>query len=613
MAAENLDPITQQVIDALQRDELSGDELIQLQENLAQLGHFSSNTFPSFGPKTGEAVISFLNDNSELTYLVNDSVTNRLNALGYRDEVSTLMFGSASHAPEEYLLPIYNQINSILSYSDRMQSADIRQLTTDISRLGIGSGDISSRMTSQVAQDITQYLSHNPAAFDIVSTRTLQTLIRNDQHSELKVFAEQNPEIVNRAIQETLEEIDGNYQTTPWQNMIRLQTLLAVGDYNDPSNIDGNIGSQTRGAIERYSENNPDAVIPEEKAPEVQRPVFDLGGQPGPYTTTVDGDNGYGVPNVAIERAWSDITDRDVNSNLPVVPSGRPLIVIDLGHGVDLIGNNRLDQGAVSRLGLSETDFIDHIAHDLAKSLYEEGFDVAFTRNPDEQLRIDMDDGITSNRRLDLRARPEFAHNLAEQLGATNVTFISLHANSAPTSINNGAEIYVQQNTVGEIYADASGDLATSIAGSYRIDYDTPTDVVPASFTVLRNFERDVPWQHRDTFSASLVEFGYLSNPGDTLDLLSIMADPEQAVNDLTQGITRHIYNKDPSFDPTDPSLSIRNINQEDARLHTPFTTAALHQQDIQPTAGQQDTVQTGIENDGVDDPDKNGNEIFRP
>lgn len=606
MAGIDIDPIVEEIITALEQNELSGDQLVALQENLAQLNYFDANPYPNMGPKTAQSVIDFLNDHKELTYRVSDATFKQINAHGLSSQVTELIRESAAYTPPEQLLPLYHQVNEIIGYTGTLQSEDIVQLKTNLTRIGLDCGDINGRMNSDTAASITQYLTHNPAAFEITSAKTLQTMIQNGQLDELQIFAQNNPDIVNDAIQKTLTEIDGYYESAPWQDIAALQTLLAVGGYGSGVNIDSNFGSQTRASINLFKEANPDAVIPEEKAPEVQAPLFDLGDEPGPYTITTTGTNGFGVQNIAIERAWAKITGDEVESNEQVRPSGRPLIIIDLGHGADLRGNDKIDQGAVSRFGLSETDFVDQIVPELAKSLHEQGFDVAFTRNPGEQLRIEGDYSKT------LTSRPDFAHNLAEELGATNVTFLSLHANAATSTRNNGAEIYVQQNQLGEPTSQVSADLAYSIAGTYSIDFDTPTIVEEANFSVLRNFEEDVPREHAATYSASLVEFGYLSNPSDSGDMITMMLDPEQAVLQLTQGIARHIQHKDPSLELGGTDSDIQDPKQQDPTIYTPFTNASIGQAPaihVQEHNSGNETPADNFENNS----DKNDFDQYRP
>jgi N-acetylmuramoyl-L-alanine amidase len=106
-------------------------------------------------------------------------------------------------------------------------------------------------------------------------------------------------------------------------------------------------------------------------------------------------------------------------------PAGRPLVVIDAGHG----GH---DPGTISpHTGKYEKDIVLSVAKRIRDSLVASGrVRVALTRDDD--------------RFLVLRERTAIARNLGAQL------FISIHADSAPSDSASGASIY----TLSEVASD---------------------------------------------------------------------------------------------------------------------------------------------------------------
>lgn len=111
-------------------------------------------------------------------------------------------------------------------------------------------------------------------------------------------------------------------------------------------------------------------------------------------------------------------------------PAGRPLVVIDAGHG----GH---DPGAVSpATGKREKDLTLAVAQAIKAELIRSGrVRVALTREDDRFLILDERSGI--------------AHGIKADL------FISIHADSAPADTANGATIY----TLSEIASDREAQL----------------------------------------------------------------------------------------------------------------------------------------------------------
>ena len=196
---------------------------------------------------------------------------------------------------------------------------------------------------------------------------------------------------------------------------------------------------------------------------------------------------------------------------------GRPIVVIDAGHGGS-------DPGAGSLTGaVNEKDLALDVARDLRDLLVERGrVRVAMTRNEDQYLGLDQ--------------RAAVARRLNAAL------FVSLHMDSAPNPLARGATVYslsdvasdaesarlaAQENhgaeqghgddsNVGSILADlamraqmtASADLASRLVAKSSGRFELrPQPHRFAAFHVLRR--ADAP--------AVLFEAGYLSNAEDEL------------------------------------------------------------------------------------------------
>ena len=135
-------------------------------------------------------------------------------------------------------------------------------------------------------------------------------------------------------------------------------------------------------------------------------------------------------------------------------PAGRPLVVLDPGHG----GSNPGAQGAVP--ALHEKQLTLALAKQVAARLREHGIAVQLTRDDD--------------RTLTLRQRVARADALAADL------FVSIHANASPTRTQRGYETYVLTTKGVDIDGRA-----------LRADVPTPRpDVAPDIALVLDDVER---------------------------------------------------------------------------------------------------------------------------
>ncbi len=155
---------------------------------------------------------------------------------------------------------------------------------------------------------------------------------------------------------------------------------------------------------------------------------------------------------------------------------GRPLTMIDAGHGGDELG--------VAIEGLEEKEVVLSIAFVVASEFVDAGHDVRFTRTGDYAVWWD------ERRRA------------AEEVGAS--LLLMLHTNGNDDSSVNGAEVYA--------YAEepASRDAAAHIARALR---HTGLQVVEEP--------RDWPFLQSPDVATVMLELAHLTNPTDRRLLLS--------------------------------------------------------------------------------------------
>ncbi len=117
-------------------------------------------------------------------------------------------------------------------------------------------------------------------------------------------------------------------------------------------------------------------------------------------------------------------------------PSGRPVIVLDPGHG-------GIDSGATGHMGTLEKAVVLDFASVLKRKLEEDGlYDVHLTRTDDTFIS--------------LRKRVEIARSLGARL------FISIHADSAPQSYVRGATVYTLSERASDKVAAALAERENS-------------------------------------------------------------------------------------------------------------------------------------------------------
>lgn len=204
------------------------------------------------------------------------------------------------------------------------------------------------------------------------------------------------------------------------------------------------------------------------------------------------------------------------------VPEGRPLVVLDPGHG-------GIDNGASAPNGVHEKNITLTFALQLQKVLVDSGrFDVALTREDDTYL--------TLNERVDLARR-----NRAN-------LFISLHADSFQDTAIRGASVYTRDENATDILDKvlADGENRYDIVAGFAVPQSPPEvmdilvdlmrrEMRKSSFlaaeALIHQLEPSVamrrfPLRQADFFvlqapdvPSLLVELGFLSNGGDIANL----------------------------------------------------------------------------------------------
>lgn len=182
---------------------------------------------------------------------------------------------------------------------------------------------------------------------------------------------------------------------------------------------------------------------------------------------------------------------------VPRVPTGRLLVVIDPGHGGP-------DPGAVGIGGLKETDIVLDIGRQVTAFLQQQGVSVLITRNGEYDL--------------DLEPRVQ----MAEQAGAT--VFVSIHANSIDLSRPdvNGLETY---------YYQSGKELAQTIHQSILQATGIPDrGVRTARFYVVR----------KTSMPSVLVEVGFVTGQADAARL-SNSSYRTQMASAIARGILQYL------------------------------------------------------------------------
>lgn len=232
---------------------------------------------------------------------------------------------------------------------------------------------------------------------------------------------------------------------------------------------------------------------------------------------------------------------------VPSKPAGKPVIVLDPGHG-------GVDPGTIGLSGVKEKDITLAVARELRTALEATGkYTVILTR--------DGDTFVALNQRV------------AKSEAAAASLFISLHADSIATSQITGASVYTLSKKASDAAADAlaARENRADAAGGLPIG-DQPTDVAAilisllqgetmkfsASFASLLVPELSKSWHvlptaHRfagfavlkaPEVPSVLIELGYLSNSTDERALTR--ADGRKPVIDAIARAVKQFFDQHP-------------------------------------------------------------------
>lgn len=227
-------------------------------------------------------------------------------------------------------------------------------------------------------------------------------------------------------------------------------------------------------------------------------------------------------PDGAATAPVPEPADAGAASDAPQIATGRPLVVLDPGHG-------GFDSGAEAANGLQEKNIVLAFTLKLQELLVSSGrFDVALTRQDDTYLTLDERVALARQNKADL--------------------FISLHADAFEQEDIRGASVYTRDEQATDILAKVLADTenkADIVAGlappeakpvvvdilvdlmrreMRRQSFIAGTAIVDALKTkvAMRRF----PVRQADFFvlqapdvPSVLIELGYMSNDGDISNL----------------------------------------------------------------------------------------------
>ena len=169
------------------------------------------------------------------------------------------------------------------------------------------------------------------------------------------------------------------------------------------------------------------------------------------------------------------------------VDSGRPVLVLDAGHGGE-------DGGAVSVTGVPESRVNLEIVQKLRDTLALYGVDPVVLREEDVSLHDPEASTLREKKRSDLKNRVRAVE------AVEGGTLLSIHQNSYPGSQYRGAQVF---------YAPTGGSrelaelLQTALREELQPDNDRQAKPIPESVYLMNHV----------SCPAVLVECGFLTNP----------------------------------------------------------------------------------------------------
>lgn len=527
-----------------QNEPLGSKEYGKIQSSLTELG-FAPGIIDSYpGGNTNKAILEFLKteEAEPLLTMIGNPAQNMLNSYGTEDGLNRIII--SKELPDTHLVELEYVINDFLS-EDNPDWQDRENLKAALNGLGY-LGDIEDISKKDTSEATMKYLEDNPELMLTTHTKRFREMMQNEQTAGLRDLAQKTEGFDDR-IKGKLKEM-GDVETAHSSEVYKIQTILDLGGYK-PGGIDGTIGNRTRAGIHRFKlevgliKEQPFKIA---KFFEDASKVPEIGTMDEPTKNHDDTTNGYGVSDLAIERVFAGITgnelmDKGTRPADSAAENPRPLVVIDLGHGSDINSNDKIDPGMTTSgpEGFHEIHAVDPLGQALAEKLHSIGYQVVFTRNPGEQLRIE------GNYNTTLAARPLFAHEMAQELNANGVIFLSLHADSAENTNASGTRLYVQGgNEIAQ--NDNSQALADKVGQNYAINNKGPW-INQSDYSITRGFEKKVT--DNDEISAGLIlEVGFMSNKEDLAKLKDISQDPAHAAAEIANGLNEFVLNKVPSL-----------------------------------------------------------------
>lgn len=223
----------------------------------------------------------------------------------------------------------------------------------------------------------------------------------------------------------------------------------------------------------------------------------------------------------------------------------QPIVVLDPGHGHETPGSPYgYDTGAI-RDKVIEARVVDAIAEKLKDALEERGTQVVETRpSLSEGIALSQRYRFKDQDRI-LQWRAELSYELAQKFPERPVLFLSLHANSSPTTRAKGAEIFYYENAGSR---SPSAAFARSLSAHYKLP--SGSRVMSENFGVLRC--------QRESTPAVLLELGYLSNPGDRAILKNALHDEgraEKIADMIADGISAYVEERREQQSPKPPIM----------------------------------------------------------
>ncbi len=198
--------------------------------------------------------------------------------------------------------------------------------------------------------------------------------------------------------------------------------------------------------------------------------------------------------------------------------NGRPVIIIDAGHG-------GFDGGAVATDGTSEKNINLNIALSVAEMLKLQGYDVVMTRTTDSGTEDNTDSSISSRKVSDLHNRLKMINSYPDAI------FVSVHLNKFTTSSARGAQVFYSKN---------HGD--SSLLGQ-SIQQSIVSNIQPENDRVIKQSTKSTYLLHNAQIPAVIVECGFLSNPKE-LELLKSETYQTQLAFCIFCGINDYLNEK---------------------------------------------------------------------